>query len=536
MRNVDRYVKVLSLTALVLVVYWRDLAVLLSTAFSIRWIGFTLAIIPLAFLFLFQRRKDLDIFAAIPESKYAWEIVLIISAIILYTFGSYSEYALWFHVSSLVVFIAAYLMLRIDFRVYKIVFLPAMALAIMSLWVIPSTANTETAATVIIYFVSLVYLAFLLITILLTSSRQVSTRQPCVICQSNRAGKETFCPHCGKQRSTLVKPSFTKYAITKFLVLLTIVSILAFLFVPVLVLTDNGPNVTVHMAHGPEVQPIIETPKDWVLESSTRLLAYESEHFEDFAILNRYAEKKYAENKSYILLEISWTEQWPYRMNSWRIEGWERTLGRKVVLEDNIVLQCVKLRKQNSTIIALYNPQLPLKLLFKTSLSFESKNVGLSIYMNLTNFDETKTHKVRAQLGNMSELIIRRWTDTNRWTLHASTLTRLYAQFGDIFYTVIGVAGVFSFAGWARARDDRKIQLIEKTLSLPRDEALLFAVGARAKGGQTGAELFDAYKRLAKIDVNRFHENLDRLVKLGLMKKHYKIKKSEVLLTWKTTI
>ena len=166
MRNVDRYVKVLSLTTLVLVVYWRDLAVLLSTAFSIRWIGFTLAIIPLAFLSLFQKRKALDIFATIPESKYAWEIVLIILAIILYTFGSYSEYALWFHVSSLIVFIVAYLMLRVDFRVSKIAFLPTLSLAIMSLWVIPSTTDTETIATsVIIYFTSIVYIAFLVITL-----------------------------------------------------------------------------------------------------------------------------------------------------------------------------------------------------------------------------------------------------------------------------------------------------------------------------------------------------------------------------------
>jgi len=293
--------------------------------------------------------------------------------------------------------------------------------------------------------------------------------------------------------------------------------------------------VTVHMAHGPEVQPIIETPQDWVLESSTRLLAYESEHFEDFAILNRYAEKRYAENKSYILLEISWTEQWPYTMNSWQIEGWERTRGGGVVLGDNIVGQYVTLRRQNNTIIALYNPY-PLTLLFKTSSSFETKNVGLSIYMNLTNFEESKIPQVLTQLRNMADPTIRRWTDINQWTLHASTLTRLYAQFGDAFYTVIGVASVFSFAGWARAKDDRKAQLIEKILSLPRDEALLFAVGVKAKGGQIGAELFDAYKRLAEIDVNRFHEKLDRLVKLGLMKKHYKLKNREVLLKWKTAI
>ena len=184
MRNVDRYVKVLSLTTLVLVVYWRDLAVLLLTALSFRWIGFTLAIIPLAFLYLFQKRKALDILATIPESKQAWEIVLIILAIVLYVFGSYSEYALWFHVSSLIVFIAAYVMLRIDFRVFKIALLPTMALAIISLWVIPSAAVTETVwASVIVYLVSGVYLTFLVIAILLNRLRRVSARQPCIVCQ-----------------------------------------------------------------------------------------------------------------------------------------------------------------------------------------------------------------------------------------------------------------------------------------------------------------------------------------------------------------
>jgi len=535
MRNVDGYVKVLSLAALVGIVYWRDLTVLLSTAFSIRWIGFTLAIIPLAFLFLFQKRKAVDMFATIPESKYAWEIVLIILAIILYTFGSYSEYALWFHVSSLVVFVVAYLMLRIDFRVSKIALLPTTALAIMSLWVIPSTINIGITATVIVYFVSLVYIAFLLITVLLSSSGQVSARELCVFYQSNRATKETFCPHCGKQRSALIKPSSTRLAITKFAILLTIVTILVFIFVPVLVLADDGPNVTLHIAHGPDALPIIETPQGWVVESSTRLLGYESEHFEDFAVLNRYAEKRYAENKSYILLEISWTEQWPYWMNSWQIEGWNRTREGEVVLADNIIGQYVKLKRQDYTVIVLYNPT-PIRLLFKTGLSFETKNVGLSIFMNLTNFDESKTPQVREQLRNMGEPIIRRWIDLNRWTNHALTLTRLYTQFKDIFFTVIGVVGVFSFAGWARTTDNRKTQIIEKTLSLPRDEALLFAVGAKARAGLTGAELFNAYKRLTKIDVNRFHKKLDRLVKLGLMEKHYKLKNREVLLTWKTAI
>ena len=537
MRNVDRYVKVLSLTTLVLVIYWRDLAVLLLTAFSLRWVGFTLAIIPLAFLFLFQKRKALDVFATIPESKQAWEIVLIILAIMLYTVGSYSEYVLWFHVCSLIVFMTAYLVLRIDFRVSKIALLPTMAPAIMSLWVIPSAAVTETVwASVIVYLVSGVYLTFLVMAILLNRLRQVSARQPCIVCQSNEARKEKFCPHCGKQRGTLAKSSSTKYVIANFSALLTIVSILAFLFVPVLVLADHGSNVTLYTAHGTEIQPVVETPQGWVLESSTRLFAYESEHFEDFAVLNRYAERRYAENKSYILLEISGAEQWPYRMNSWQIEGWSRTLGGGIVLADNIIGQYVILTRENSTIVALYNTPSPLKLLFKTGLSFETKNVGFSVFMNLTNFAESETSQVLAQLRSMGEFTVRRLINFQLWTLHASTLTRLYIQFADVFYTVIGVACVFSFAGLARARDDREARLIDKALSLPRDETLLLAVGVEAKEGRTGAELLDAYKRLAEIDVNRFYEKLDRLVELGLMKKHYRLKNCEVLLTWKTVI
>jgi hypothetical protein len=536
MNNADRYVKVLSLTALILVVYWRDLTALLPTAFSIRWIGFTLAIIPLVFLSLYQKRKALDIFSTIPESKHPWEIVLIISAIILYIFGSYFEYALWFHVCSLIIFVTAYLMLRIDFRVSKIAFLPTMALAVMSLWVIPSTALTETAvASVVAYLASAVYLSFLVISIFRNRPRRISALQPCPVCQSAWASKEAFCPHCGKQRDVLAKSSSTKYAIAGFLILLTIVTICTFLFVPVLVLADHEPNVTFYMAHGTEIQPVIETPKDWVLESSTRLPAYEKEHFEDFAVLNLYAEEGYAENKSCVLLEISGSENWSTtRRNSWQIEGWTRTEPKPVVL-DNIAAHYVVLKSQNNTVVALYNFS-PLRLLFKTSLSFETKNVGLSVSMNLTNLKDSDIPQVVTQLKSIGEPIVRRFVNIQLWTLHASDLTTLYVQFGDIFYTAIGVACVFSFAGLARAKDDKEARLIDETLSLPKEEALLFAVAARAKKELTGAELFDAYNKLAKIDVNKFYEKLDRLVTLGLMKKHYKMKNCEVLLTWKTTI
>jgi hypothetical protein len=537
MKNADRYVKVLSLVTLISVVYWRDLAALLLAAFSLRWIGFTLAIIPLAFLSLYQKRKVLDVFTAMPESKHPWEIVLFISAIILYIFGSYSEYALWFHVFSLIIFITAYLMLRIDFRVSKIAFLPTMELAVMSLWVIPSAALTETAAaSVAAYLVSAVYVTFLALSIFRNIPRKVSASQLCPVCQSAWASKEAFCPHCGRQRSMLVKSSSEKHAIAGFLVLLTIVSIFAFLFVPVLVLADHEPNVTLYMARGAEIQPILETPNDWVLESSTRLSAYETEHSEDFAVLNLYAEQRYAENKSCILLEISGGPDWSItRMNSWQIQGWTRTVGPIAVLLDNVAAQYVVLKRQNNTIVAVYNTS-PLKLSFKTSSSFEIKNVGLSVFMNLTNLKDSDINQVLTQLINIGEPIVRRFVYIELWTLHASTLTNLYIQFGGIFYTVIGVAGVFSFAGWARVKDDREARLIDETLSLPKSEALLFAVAVNAKGGQTGAELFDAYNNLSKIDVNKFYEKLDRLVTLGLMKKHYRLKNCEVLLTWKTAV
>jgi len=118
----------------------------------------------------------------------------------------------------------------------------------------------------------------------------------------------------------------------------------------------------------------------------------------------------------------------------------------------------------------------------------------------------------------------------------AVTLNRIYVHFRDVFFTILSVASVFLFAGWARAKDERVERLSETAFFLSEDEALLLAaISTMKRRKSTGKAILDAYKGLTKSDedIGRFYEKLYRLFKLGLVKRDYVLKNSELMMVWK---
>ncbi|UCB60741.1 MAG: hypothetical protein JSW72_01380 [Candidatus Bathyarchaeota archaeon] len=542
MRDIDVIPRILSLLALVTLVYWRDLSALAYAAHSLSWIGFTITAVLLASTFLYQRREALAAFAKLSERKDALATILIAVAIILYTFGSYHEAGLWLHLISLVIFVEALLTLRIDYRIAKLAFFPLIGLVVVSLWLVPSFSITEAlSSNTIIHFLSAIYAVALAISIVIgglkARSAKASLKRPCPICQINQT-KALFCHFCGRLQKTaspIQQHESGRQTLPGFLIPIAIVIILTSTSLPILVLADDRPNITLFMANGPHIQPMIATPQDWVLESSTRLTSYEIEHSENYALLSSYAEKRYAENKLYILLEISNNDLIPNKMQSWHIEGWTR--NRNTVNIGNNMWDLITLKRQNHTIIALYNPHAhPISLFFRSDSSFEVKNIGLSIFMNLTDFAENEMSEVTEKLKKVAEPITSRWEQSQLWTLRASTFLGLYAQIERFFYTVAAVVFIFSFASWGKTKDDKEAQTLDKILSLEEDEALILATAIRAKRGQTGEEILNVYKDLQHVDLEGFCESLGHLAKLKLIKKHYEQRNGQVLLTWKPTI
>jgi len=537
MRNVSAYVKILSLAALIGILYWRDLIVLWQVALSAEWIVFTLTIASLIFVFLYQRRRALKTLVLISKNSDKRGAVFLIFAITLYIFGAYTRYVLWFHLCSLILFIISYLMLRFDGRIPRILFMPFTAL----LFIIPSPIEMRlfevwNASLLITFIVVVIFLAYIVKDSRFWRSRRVKAVEgvePCPLCQFPDIKKEAFCPHCGKYLSP-PKPALTKFATTKFFILLLVVSILTLVYIPTFTLVDQRAAITLYAPHGAEDQSILYTPQGWILDSSVRLTDYEGRYREDFVILNTYtSEKKYAENKSSILLEIG--SQLPYLMGYWWLPGWNRT--RQDFSLRGIPGRYIILRNGTHVMTVLY---WEMKLLFKIDSTYLTKYAGVSIAMNFTEpMSEAEAFNNLAQLREMGIFILDGWDDASRWTTNAWSLNEIYRRFRDVFFTVVGVVGIFLFAWWARAKDDEASRLAENAFFLPKDETILLAAISTVKEKEMiGETLFNAYKRLTEVeeDINRFYEKLNNLLRLGFLKRDYVLKNCELIMVWRKSI
>jgi len=234
MRDMSAYAKILSLAALVGTLYWRALFALWQVSFSFSWIGFTLAILSFVFVFIYERRKALGTLISISENKNGQGAMFLVSAIIFYIFGFYTSYVLWLHLLSAVLFIIAYSMLMLDFRIPKILFIPLVAM----LFLVPPPIETRlfgiwSVSPLIAFTVIVIFAVYTLKTSrwwkfvlrFLTRAETVKGAEPCPVCKSNKIGNEAFCPHCGRQRSA-PEPALTRFDFTKFFIASLIVGIL----------------------------------------------------------------------------------------------------------------------------------------------------------------------------------------------------------------------------------------------------------------------------------------------------------------------
>lgn len=519
------HVKLLFLSVCVGFIYWQDFAALWQTASKSLWAVFTLTIIFLVCVFIYQRRGALKALTYISESHNKRGALFLTLAILVYIVGSYTKHWLSLHLVSLLLFISAYLTLLIDFRIPRMMCAPFLA----SLFLAPPPIGELTS--LIAFSVIGVFAAYV---ILASSWWKVKSVKPCSLCGSDKGLDETFCPHCGRELS-LPKPKLTGSFVAKIFVLLMIGCILVSASIPLLSLADEGAVVTTHMAHGTYDQPILQDLPGWDLNSSTRLVEYEKEHLEDFAILYTYVSGDEFQNISQVLLEVSSSS--PYGVGSWRhMPGWRKIHEERVALSEDVIGLYIVQQEQTGTLPVLC---WVMKLFFKEGSTYWVKQVGVSIFMNLTQpVGELEIPAIGAELRNMGISMINRWNFANLWTRHVATLSEIYVRFKDIFLTILSVVGVFSVAGWARAKDDEVGRLAENALFLLKDEALLLAAVSVVKRRFTGATLFDAYKRLAKFDddISQFYVRLNELSRFRLVERDHVLKNCRLMMVWKRRV
>lgn len=541
------YIKIPLLIALVGAFYWRDFPAFWQRAISTEWIVFTLVILSLFLVFLFQRRNALETLFSMSESHNGQGAAFMLLAMLLYIIGSYTPYAVWFHLCSLILFTASYLALIIDFRVLSILFLPLVAL----IFVVPpfgiEVFNVQNLLTLIVLYLSLDAVILALLTDIATSSRfrrmkatgffeQFSSQRnetkgvDCPLCLSDQFKKEVFCFHCGRQRLPVKLKPF-KFAFMKFSVLLLFVLVLSFVYVPIFSLVDREASLLSYTPHGIEEQTIIPALGGWKFESSERLTDYENKRLEDFVLVATYIREGFSENKSYIQLEIG--SGTLYMRNQWQLPDWQRS-SQDITLTQPVKGRYVVLQEGNNSIAVLY---WTMQLIFKVGHVFSLKNVGVSIFSNFTKpITEPKIVEVLAEFRRVGISIINWWDSVSHWTLNFHILSQIYVRFRDIFLTVVGVGAVIMFVGWVRTKDEKVDWLTENAFIVMEDEAtLLVAISKLDRKRFLGKELFDFYQRIAEyeVDLRSFYKRLRKLLMLGLIGKDYALKNGELIMVWK---
>jgi len=543
-RSLLVYVKIPLLAVLVGTLYWRDFFAFWQTGVYTGWIIYTLVVLLLVTVLVFQRRHAIKTLLLLSETRASHGVTLVLAALVFYIVGSYTPYALWLHLLSMVLFVAGYLTIVIDSRISKMLFLPLLALLFVTPPIQIEVFKAQNLPTLVILNLSVDAVIVALLARIISASRwkkagdileqatlseNETEQKHCPLCQSDKFQEETFCLNCGRQRFQPEPKSLTS-TFLKFLTLLMIVLVLSLVYLPVLSLSNKNASLTLYAAHGIEEQLIVPTPDGWKLESSDRLVEYEKEHFEDFVEVSTYSSERFNQTRSYIQLEIG--SRTPYLRNNWRLPDWERT--RQDVFLDGLSARFILLQKENNTITVLYWIMKPL---FKVGSVFSPRDVGVSIFANFTQpVAELKVSEVLSEFLQAGRSLLSSLVYANNWTLNFLSVNGIYDRFGDIFFAVVGAAAVFASAGWVRTKDEKADKLTENALILIEDEAkLLIAISMLKQRRFLGKQLFDVYQRVtkSKVGAKEFYEKLKLLSTFGLLKNDYILQDSELRMVWK---
>lgn len=580
------WLKLVSLAVLTGILYWRDLPALAETVSSVEQVGFTVVIASFVVFSLYKKREALERLASLSEMKATQGSLLLILALCLYVWGSYTPWSVWLHHASLIVFMAGYLSLTVDHRIPRLMIaafvvslflvpLPIEARILESLSLsslvgfavigtlltlffdIPNRWNAAAASAGMVLFIAFaatgIELASIFSPIAATSlivlsffafrkvmgSKTIRVPEPCSLCESGWI-EEAFCPHCGRQL-IYFGPTLEKHSVLKQVVLFVMVVVLSSATMPVLYLGVGEVTIRSFGAWGIEEGLAVPTPNLWLLNSSERLGILEGEYEEELVLKNIYVAEEPALRDAYILyLEIGTVE--PYIARLWRyLPDWKKTWP-----PDSIVLfgeappgDYLVLEKGGKAMIVL---TWTTRLLFMSDSIFVERRVGASVVMNLTGrYSQTSISQTAEKLRAVFEPTATRWAVTDQWTRYAQAAKDAYGQFTPLTISVVAIGGAFALVLRARREDSDLERRVERAMSLSHEDKLLLSAIFRARRRKltlNGRNIFHLYKEKIKCDlgIDRFYEKMSQLLNQGIVRKVLFTRGSRVTMEWRLTI
>jgi len=578
--------KLIPLVALAGILYWRDLTALAETMSSLEQAGFTVVIASFILFSTYQKREALKTLASLSETRSIYGVFLLVIAICILVFGSYTARPLWLHHASLLAFITGYLALRIDYRVPRMIiatlfvslFLlplpvevkildnlsisPLVTFLIITLFLSQSfdilvrwkavaasvgmivfVALSRTGAELASTFSPLIGASLIVVSCVglprLVGGKTIKIVEPCPLCRSGRV-EEAFCPHCGK-RLAPGEPKNEKHFFLKLAGLSIAVILVSFAAIPVLSLENGKIIIKSFGSWGTEEQSALPTPQGWAPYSSERLGALEKEYGEELVLKNIYVEVEHPEREAYTLyLEMGTVE--PRIAVWWRyMPGWNKTRPQNSTISfagappgEYMVLQ----KRDEAMVVVIWSA----RAVLMAGPGFSEKRVGASMVMNLTaNPSQKAISETAERMRGTFEPTARLWAFVDRWTDYARTAKEMYGKFTPLTISLAGLGAVVAMALKAKQNDSKVQRRVDGAMLLPREDKLLVSTiveATKQRISPTGRNISDLYEQKIKsaIGRGRFYEKLNRLVNEGIVRKELSMRGSEVIMEWKLNI
>jgi hypothetical protein len=492
------------------------------------WIVFTVSIILLAILSLYQKREAIKTLIYIEDRRTGLGSVLFTLSILTYISSAYfMEGSLNILLAgSLSLFLASLITLTFNYRIPRELSIIFVAVSLVFL---PSRNYEGWALTTrVLAYAIATFISALLVLIIVESFRR-KKEEICPLCSSKSQDRD-FCPYCGRKISVRVRHEYKKSGVLPVIFVLFIILVMNSISVPALYLSSQkGCLVELYTVHGKKYEPSIRLPDDYVLISSERLDEYERQTSEDLALLKKYQKE---ENILSVFLEVGAKE--PYFMDSWKLPGWDyQKFMENVPITETTWGKCYVLRREENSLVVLRT--ITLTLTFKGDLLFTSKKAGTSVFINFSYpIDDIEISSALNLLRKTCTLVVNHLFFTNEWTNKLYTLSQVYDYFKDYLLTAVAVSALLFFAGWSRYNDHLQEKIVDKVFSSSTEKMkLLMAILRLKKRKFTGRQLFEFYA--TKEDEQAVEDLVARMEELenkGLLRRDLAIRRSELKTVW----
>jgi hypothetical protein len=366
--------KMLTLVPIVVILYYYDLPNFLNALTSAGTLAFFVVAVSLFALGVALKRRILAVRLEVSKPSLIWGLCLLGVATVLYVYGSYTSYAVWYHYESLYVFVIAYVTLRVGTGFVRATapLLAIFAFSFLPFGLFPDLLHREllvflSADLIVVFFLAYVglrasrmvlpsailllgvlgwygsilmlpfrpaYLDILiplpLLALLIPIVRRFAMLPrgtPSAPEHDHRLLKNGFCSICGLKRS----PARTSENVGLW-GLLTVIGVAALLLlttIPTLALVGGVPNQAFYAPQGFSSALTLQTPPGWQINSTT---LYKTNTTDVYGIQHVYVPIYHPETKNYtVYYELSTTAILvPNGPHGQEIPGWNTTSNQDV--------------------------------------------------------------------------------------------------------------------------------------------------------------------------------------------------------------